>query len=88
MEDGVWSETEAGTPQRAVVSPLLSNVYLHYVLDQWTDRWRQAVRGQIAIVRYADDAILGFERQDEAESYLRELPQRTAGASARVWAWS
>ena len=73
MEDGVWSETEAGTPQGAVISPLLSNVYLHYVLDQWTDRWRQEARGEITIVRYADDAILGFERQDEAERYLREL---------------
>jgi RNA-directed DNA polymerase len=75
MEDGVWSETEAGTPQGAVISPLLSNVYLHYVLDQWTDQWRQAARGEITIVRYADDAILGFERQDEAERYLRELKE-------------
>jgi RNA-directed DNA polymerase len=75
MEDGVWSETEAGTPQGAVISPLLSNVYLHYVLDQWTDQWRHAARGEITIVRYADDAILGFERQDEAERYLRELKE-------------
>jgi RNA-directed DNA polymerase len=75
MEDGDWSETEAGTPQGAVVSPLLSNVYLHDVLDQWTDQWRQAARGAITIVRYADDAILGFERQDEAESYLRALQE-------------
>lgn len=75
MEDGVWSETEAGTPQGAVVSPLLSNVYLHYVLDQWTDQWRQTARGEITIVRYADDAILGFERQDEAERYLRALKE-------------
>ena len=75
LEDGVWSETEAGTPQGAVVSPLLSNVYLHYVLDQWTDQWRQAARGAITIVRYADDAILGFEHQDEAERYLRELKE-------------
>jgi len=71
----VWSETEAGTPQGAVISPLLSNVYLHYVLDQWTDRWRQAARGEITIVRYADDAILGFQHQDEAERYLRELKE-------------
>lgn len=75
MEDGVWSETEAGTPQGAVVSPLLSNVYLHYVLDQWTDQWRQAARGDVTIVRYADDAILGFEHQHEAEGYLRELKE-------------
>jgi RNA-directed DNA polymerase len=76
MEDGVWSETEAGTPQGAVISPLLSNVYLHYVLDQWTDQWRQAACGEITIVRYADDAILGFERQDEAERYLRDLKEQ------------
>lgn len=76
MEDGVWSETEAGTPQGAVISPLLSNVYLHYVLDQWTDQWRQTARGEITIVRYADDAILGFEHQDEAERYLSELKER------------
>lgn len=75
MEDGVWTETEAGTPQGAVISPLLSNVYLHYVLDQWTDQWRRAARGEITIVRYADDAILGFEHQDEAERYLRELKE-------------
>jgi ribosome-interacting GTPase 1 len=50
-------------------------VYLHYVLDQWTDQWRQRGRGEITIVRYADDAILGFEHQDEAERYLRELKE-------------
>jgi len=75
MEDGIWSETEAGTPQGAVISPLLSNVYLHYVLDQWSDQWRQTTRGQVTIVRYADDAILGFEYQQEAERYLRELKE-------------
>lgn len=75
MEDGQWSETEAGTPQGAVISPLLSNVYLHYVLDQWTDQWRQKARGDVTIVRYADDAILGFEHQHEAENYLRELKE-------------
>jgi len=75
MEDGVWSETEAGTPQGAVISPLLSNVYLHYVLDQWTDQWRQAARGDVTIVRYADDAILGFQQQHEAERYLGELKE-------------
>ena len=75
LEDGVWSGAEAGTPQGAVISPLLSNVYLHYALDQWTDQWRQAARSEITIVRYADDAILGFEHQDEAERYLRELKE-------------
>jgi group II intron reverse transcriptase/maturase len=73
VEEGVWSETEAGTPQGAVISPLLSNVYLHYVLDQWTQQWRHAARGDVTIVRYADDAILGFEHEPEAERYLAEL---------------
>jgi len=76
VEDGNWSETEAGTPQGAVVSPLLSNVYLHYVLDQWTDQWRRNVRGEVTIVRYADDAILGFQNEHEARQYLEDLRVR------------
>ena len=75
MEDGVWSETEVGTPQGSVASPLLSNVYLHYVLDQWSDQWRRSTQSEVTIVGYADDAILGFERQDEAEGYLRDLKE-------------
>ena len=74
--DGNWSETETGTPQGAVASPLLSNVYLHYVLDQWTDQWRQQSRGDVIIVRYADDAIIGFQHEDEARQYLRDLRER------------
>ena len=74
-EEGVWSETEAGSPQGAVISPLLSNIYLYYVLDQWTDQWRQAAQGDIVIVRYADDAILGFQHQKEAERYLKQLQE-------------
>jgi len=75
MEEGVWSETEAGSPQGAVISPLLSNIYLHYVFDQWTDQWRQAAQGDVVIVRYADDAILGFQHQKEAERYLKQLQE-------------
>ena len=55
-EDGQWSETQLGTPQGAVVSPLLANVYLHDVFDLWADVWRRkAARGDVIIVRYADD---------------------------------
>ena len=76
IEDGVWSETKAGTPQGAVVSPLLANVYLHYVLDQWTDQWRQNRPGEVTIVRYADDAIIGFQNENEARQYLKDLQER------------
>jgi len=76
--DGNWSETETGTPQGAVVSPLLSKVYLHYVLDQWTDQWRQQGRGDVIIVRYADDAIIGFQHESEARQYLQDLQERLA----------
>jgi group II intron reverse transcriptase/maturase len=75
MEDGEWYETETGTPQGAVISPLLSNVYLHYVLDQWSDQWRQKAKGRITIIRYADDAILGFQYESEAKCYLRNLKE-------------
>ena len=76
IEEGVKSETEAGTPQGAVVSPLLANVYLHYVLDQWTDQWRQNRPGDVTIVRYADDAIIGFQTEQEAWQYLKDLEER------------
>ena len=56
IEDGVWSETERGTAQGASVSPLLANVYLHYVFDLWADQWRRRrARGNVMFVRYADD---------------------------------
>jgi len=76
--DGNWPETETGTPQGAVVSPLLSNVYLHYVLDQWTDQWRQEGHGDVLIVRYADDAIIGFQHESEARQYLQDPQERLA----------
>jgi RNA-directed DNA polymerase len=76
IEDGKWFETETGTPQGAVISPLLANVYLHYVLDQWTDQWRQNVQGDVIIVRYADDAVIGFQNQYEAEKFLKDLREQ------------
>ncbi len=82
IEDGEWSKTEKGTPQGSVISPLLANIYLHYVLDQWTDQWRQNAHGDVIIVRYADDAVIGFQHQYEAEKFLKEL----TGATAPVWA--
>src|ERR1700752_367323 len=67
-EDGQWSETNLGTPQGAVVSPLLANVYLHYVFDLWADAWRKKVAsGDYLVVRYADDLVVGFQHRTDAE---------------------
>jgi RNA-directed DNA polymerase len=77
MEDGKWFETEAGTPQGAVISPVLANLYLHYVLDLWVRAWRKKVaRGDVTVVRYADDAVLGFQYREEAERFLADLRER------------
>src|SRR5450755_4589921 len=76
-EDGQWSETEVGTPQGAVVSPLLANVYLHYVFDLWVEVWRKkCASGHVIVVRYVDDAVMGFEHREEAERFLRDLGER------------
>lgn len=76
-EDGQWSKTEVGTPQGSVISPILANVYLHYVLDLWVNQWRKTnASGDVLIVRYADDFVLGFEHRGEAERFLGELRER------------
>jgi len=78
-EEGQWTESRIGTPQGAVVSPLLANVYLHYAFDLWVDVWRKKVaRGDVIVVRYADDAVLGFEHRAEAERFLCEIRERLA----------
>jgi RNA-directed DNA polymerase len=77
MEDGQWFETKEGTPQGAVISPLLANLYLHYVLDVWVNAWRKKVaHGDVIIVRYADDAVLGFQHREEANRFLADLRDR------------
>lgn len=77
MEDGTWFGTEEGTPQGAVISPLLANLYLHYVLDVWAQAWRSKVAGgEMIIVRYADDAVLGFQYREDAEQFLEQLRER------------
>jgi RNA-directed DNA polymerase len=76
-EEGKWSKTEVGTPQGAVASPLLANVYLHYVFDLWVRQWRDRhASGDVIVVRYADDIVMGFENRDEAERFLREWTDR------------
>src|SRR6266852_1079423 len=76
MEQGRWDETKEGTPQGAVISPILANLYLHYVLDLWVDQWRRKATGDVSIVRYADDAVLGFQHRNEAERFLEQLRER------------
>src|SRR6266498_5563264 len=79
IEDGVWSESVEGTPQGASVSPLLANVYLHYVFDLWAERWRlRKARGDVIIVRFADDYIVGFEHERDAQRCLADLRGRFA----------
>ena len=78
-EEGQWSETKIGTPQGAVISPLLANVFLHYVFDLWIEWWRKNhCRGDVVVVRYADDFVIGFEHRTEAAACLEALRTRFA----------
>jgi RNA-directed DNA polymerase len=78
-EDGQWSETDKGTPQGAVASPLIAKVYLHYLFDLWADAWRRkAAKGDVIIVRYADDVVLGFQQRADAVRFLEALKERLA----------
>ena len=77
LEEGVVTDSETGTPQGATVSPLLANAYLHYVFDLWAQQWRRRhATGDMIIVRYADDVVLGFEYEAEAKRFLEELRER------------
>jgi len=79
MEDGRRVAATKGTPQGAVISPLLANIYLHYVLDLWVRQWRQRhARGEMIVVRYADDSVVGFKRQWQAQRFLMQLQERVA----------
>jgi RNA-directed DNA polymerase len=79
MEGGVRTQSEVGTVQGGSVSPLLANIYLHYVFDLWIQQWRNTrARGDVVVVRYADDFIVGFQHRDEAEQFLGELRERFA----------
>ncbi len=77
MEDGKRTQVEAGAPQGGSICPLLANVYLHYVFDLWAHQWRQRhARGDVIIVRYADDLTVGFQYREDAERFLTELLTR------------
>jgi RNA-directed DNA polymerase len=79
LEDGIVTISETGTGQGSVVSPLLSNVYLHYVFDLWAERWRRReASGDVIIVRYADDIIVGFEHETDARRFLDAMRERLA----------
>ena len=79
LEDGIEIATAQGTPQGAVISPLLANIYLHYVYDLWTRQWRNRhAGGDMIVVRYADDTIVGFEHRKDAEWFLNDLHDRLA----------
>jgi len=77
LEGDEWKATEAGTVQGGSISPVLANVYLHYVFDTWVKRWRRTqANGDVIVVRFADDFVVGFEHQAEAERFLAELKER------------
>jgi group II intron reverse transcriptase/maturase len=79
LEEGKRIQSETGTVQGGSISPLLANVYLHYVFDLWGQRWRNTqARGEVIVVRYADDFIVGFQHKEEAERFIKDLRERFA----------
>jgi len=78
MEDGNYYETEKGTPQGGIISPILSNIYLHYVLDLWFEKKRKEYKGEAYLVRYADDFVCMFQYHSEATEFYKELNQRVS----------
>jgi len=79
LEEGRWAPSEEGTPQGSLVSPVLANVYLHYAFDLWVQQWRKRkAHGDVIVVRYADDFVVGFEHCEDAERFQGELAERLA----------
>ena len=77
LEDGIMTASDSGTGQGSAISPMLANVYLHYVFDLWADRWRRRhARGDVIIVRFADDYIVGFEHRRDAQRFIGDLRGR------------
>jgi RNA-directed DNA polymerase len=77
LEEGKWFQSDQGTPQGGIISPLLANIYLHYVLDLWVESWRKhSARGEVYIVRYADDFVMGFQYESEARRFVEALKKR------------
>jgi RNA-directed DNA polymerase len=85
LEDGAWTRSETGTPQGGSISPLAANLYMHYVFDVWAQRWRRtAARGDVVIVRYLDDFIVGFRYRTDAEVFLKALRERLGQFGLRL----
>ena len=85
IEKGSWTAFEEGVPQGASASPLLANVYLHYVFDVWADQWRRRhARGDVVITRFADDFVVGFEHREDADRFWRDLRSRLAQFSLEL----
>ncbi len=79
MESDQWQPSEDGTPRGAVISPFLGNVYLHYAVELWVQNWsKRYACGEVIVVRYADDFVIGCQHQDDAESLLTALRERLA----------
>ena len=82
LEEGKRIQSEVGTVQGGSISPLLANIYLHYVFDLWVQQWRKKqAQGDVIVVRYADDFIVGFQHRHEAERFLADLRERLA----KIW---
>ena len=85
LEDGITLDSLEGTPQGAVISPILANVYLHYVYDLWVNAWRKRhAKGHMIVVRYADDSVVGFQYRQEADTFLDALRERLAKFDLRL----
>jgi RNA-directed DNA polymerase len=77
LEEGRWTTSEEGAPQGGLISPILANLYLHYVFDLWAHRWRKHnAQGDVILVRYADDFVVGFEHRADAEQFQQDLTER------------
>jgi group II intron reverse transcriptase/maturase len=85
LESGEWSETVEGTPQGSGISPLLANIFLHYAFDMWVAQWRRRqAHGDVIVIRYADDTLLGFEKEQDARRLLSDLKRRLAHFGLRL----